>query len=285
MSRPLRLLLILVALPIAFVVGLFAFGFVRGLLDPASVSPPTQSADASDPETKSPSTNHSPAPPANQAPAEPKPVSPRVSVPSDLTTDGVQSFLVSSGLLRVTRDTPDGEAQIKGYVEGFASLTVDDAVRLHDLLEAGGDEWQNLRIQVFAWLSYLPTEARASFCERVGAVYATSVFAGRAYRGDFTRLFYYQVDDPDSIFAIAVRRYAAVLESDAILDALKAFGTIYEEPEESIWRLYVEEKMQSFDAQTLLALRERIDLFYGLGDRKYLRAELADLAAAKTESK
>ena len=44
----------------------------------------------------------------------------------------------------------------------------------------------------------------------------------------------------------------------------------------------VESKLKDFDATTLLALRENIHHNFGFGDRKYLRAELADLAASKS---
>lgn len=275
-----RSLLILALAPIVFVAGLFTVGFVHGLL---RGSPTQVQSDGSPTQVKQDR------PPAHTEPVEPGSSSPTTapqpapsqaklptSVPSDLTTATVATFLVESGLWRVQDESLVGDAA------GFAALALDDAVRLHTLLADGGDELQGVRLNLFAWLAHLPPQTRAAFCEQVGAVHPAGFFTGRVYRGDFMSLFYLQTNDADSIFAVAVRRYAEVLESDAIIDALKQFGAILVEPDDGTWRLRVESKLKDFDATTLLALRENIDLFFGLGDRKYLRAELADLAASKT---
>ena len=265
-----RILIILLA-PVILLLGLFLFSFgytmITGkqLIEPSPevAEPGAAPEEADKPPLDDPSL------------AEPAPRNPAIEIPPGLADDEVAPVLLKTGLWRV-------EDEVVGDPASFASLTVEHALRLYEPLAKASGDLETLRILLFAWLSYLPAEERAEFAEAVGAVHSTSFLGERGYRGDFVRLFYMQADDGDSIYAIAVRRYAAVLESDDVVDALIDFGAVLAEPDVDIWRIRVQDRMQSFDARTLLALRERIDLFFGLGDRKYLRAELAELAASKS---
>lgn len=273
----LRPLFIIVLAAASLVVALFMTGFLYTMFtgqqliepDPAPPTPPTEElAEQPTPDPR----------PSDPGLLDPTPSDPPVRIPAGLTPEGVASTLLELGLWSLVDD------ELTGDPAAFASLTVDHALRLYEPLANETGDLEALRLHLFAWLSYLPAEERAEFADAVGAVFPTATFFNGPYRGDFVGLFYMQTEDPDAIFAVAVRRYAAVFESDAILDALVDFGAVLVEPDNGTWRIRVEERMQSFDARTLLALRERIDLFFGLGDRKYLRAELADLAASKSPS-
>lgn len=185
-----------------------------------------------------------------------------------------QEWLAGEGLVRVE----DGAVRIDRAK--FAALVVDDAVRLHAALRKQGREANATRLLLFAGCAELPLEPRREFARRAGAVHEEGGDR-RGYIGDFTNLFFFQDGDADSIYARAARRYAEVLESDDVTDALIDLGAIIVEPTDGRWHIRVQSKLDHVDADTLMALHDAIGLFFGLGDRKYLRAQLAEMADEK----
>jgi len=266
-----KLVLALIALPVLFFGGVFLYGVYLGLTGQyVPVEEPT-----GQPALLAPLVEE-PAPPgAAGSTVQPggRTIAP---LPSPLDAEAAKDWLAGQGLL----DVVDGE--IVGDPGGFASIPLDDAIALHGALRKGQREYEGLRLLTFAWLSHLPPETRLAFADEVGIAFRPDdKLWGRSYIGELTGLYFSQTGDPDTIYAQAVRRYCEVIESDAVIQSLRDFNVIQEDPSIGQWHLRVDQKMQDFDPDTLLAIRDAIDTFFGLGDRKYLRAQLADLAETK----
>ncbi|MEZ5977572.1 MAG: hypothetical protein R3F34_05070 [Planctomycetota bacterium] len=196
--------------------------------------------------------------------------------PAELDAAGARDWLLATHVVSVV------EGVVVGDRAGFASMAADDAIRVHAALRSGESEFEALRVVVFALFGELPVEARRRFADAVGAVHPPKGSSGeRGYFGDFTRLLFHVHGDPDSLHARGVRAFAAVLEDREMVDALKDIGALYEEPPEGTWRIRVEEKLADFDADTIMAIHDAIGTYLGLGDRKYVRAQLRELAESK----
>lgn len=196
-------------------------------------------------------------------------------IPASVVDTGTtQEWMTSEGFVRVE----DGVVRFDRAK--FAELDVDDAVRLHAALRKQGREANATRLLLFAGCGELPVDARREFARRAGAVHEERGDR-RGYIGDFTHLFHYQDGDAESVYARATRRYAEVLESDDVTDALIDFGAIIVEPTSGQWHIRVQSKLDHLDPDTLMALRDAIGLFFGLGDRKYVREQLAEMADEK----
>ncbi|MDF1799302.1 MAG: hypothetical protein P1V81_09020 [Planctomycetota bacterium] len=260
MPRAVKIVLVILALPALLFAGAILYGVYLGLTGQvARTEEPPQ-----------------PAPIEAPSQADRPRVGSLAGLPSPLDAEAAKDWIEDQGLLRVV----DGE--LVGDAEGFASIPLDDAVALHQALRRGQDKYQGLRLLTFAWLSHLPPEPRLAFANEVGIAFRPDGERfGRAYIGELCGMYFSQTNDPDSIFAQAVRRYCEVIDSDAVIQSLRDFNVIQADPSVDQWYLRVDQKMQDFDPDTLLAIRDAIDLFFGLGDRKYLRAQLADLAETK----
>jgi hypothetical protein len=127
----------------------------------------------------------------------------------------------------------------------------------------------------------LAEKKRREFAERAGAVDRPSdVSKLNSYTGDFPRILHLQTQDSESIYARAVRNYSSVLESKAILRALEYIGAIVVDPSREQFDIRVEQKMEQFDPETLMAIRSGVKKAL-YGDRNYLRDQLEDLAESK----
>lgn len=200
----------------------------------------------------------------------------RAALPADLTARGAIEWLAAEGLLSMV----EGELTIDG--EGFARLDVDTAVALHAAARAGGKEHDALRMLLFAWCSEMPKAERRAFAKAAGAWRKPAgVPTGRGYRGEFGVLFFMAAAGDGPVYERAIQRYAAIATSEEVLQGLREFGAYYEEPDSGQWRLRIEERLGGFQPETLMALHDRIGLFGGLGDRKYLREDLRELAEGK----
>lgn len=274
MPRPLLLLAgaaLLVASP-------FIYGGVRVLVDPEYAAQMRARVEANAELEAQAKAEASPTAAAPEAPP---------TFPASLPPGATAQWLLDTRLLRVEAGAIVGDAA------RFAGFNAADAARLFENLRAHAksapaperENARKLEVTVFAWLSHLPPDPRRAFCDAVGAVHPPSSTTDRGYHGPFTQLFYHQASGPDSIFALAVQRYAAVLSDREVVDALKDFRVIDEAlGDDSRWFLHVDERMQDFAPATLLALRDAISGYTGLGDRKYLRAQLQELAEDKASS-
>lgn len=271
MPRIPRPLLIALSLPVLLFGGAFLYGAylgVTGQLEP----PPAADATPAAADSSALAPESSPGPEAGP----PRALAP---LPEPLDAKAAANWLAGQRLLWA-----EGE-ELRGDSAAFAHLDVKDAAALHHALRRGGKEYAALRLLLFAWCSYLPPAERLEFASDVGIAFRPKgELLSRSYIGELTGLFFMQDGDRDSIFARAVRAYCEVIGDDEVVQALRDFGVIVEDPSVGEWHMRVDEKMQAFDPDTLLAIREPISLFFGLGDRKYLRERLADLAASKRDA-
>lgn len=261
--------LVLLSLPVLGLVGAFIYGMVLEATHPTGPSPaPAAPAAPAAPDASEPATVSQESVGSTTRTLEP--------LPEDLDAHAAQEWIFANGLIGL-----EG-GELVADEASYRALSAELAARVHHALRKGGQEVQSLRLHFFALCHLLPLEEREAFAEEVGAVFRPDHGAStRGYIGDFTKLFWLQTDDADSLYARAVRGYAPVLESDAVIQAMVDFGAIKRERDFSDWFIRIEEHMQEFDADTLLALREAVDPRFGVGDLAYVREDLAELAESK----
>jgi hypothetical protein len=182
--------------------------------------------------------------------------------------------LMRRGWLRVENGVPVTEAT------AFAGVPVDHAVALHETYAAAGDEMAGFRMLVFAAFASLPPTARREFLERTGAVTPTTLFVQRGWRGDFTRLVHYH--DEGALYVDALESYARVLEDEEMIRTLRAVDALLvDEGADGDWRIRVRQKLGHFEPRVLRAMHDAVDDAL-LGHRRYLRAELMELAEERS---
>ena len=269
MSRTKKIIAIVLLTPVALVVGLFLAGFVltlTGRMDPPS---PDQ-----DPETaievESDARPDHPVVENDVVPSTPA-LGSAPELPESMEAEVVQRWFAEERLLRIENDV------LVPAWERLGAFEVTDAIAVHRALREGGKDYQPMRMLAFAGFSALPTEARRTFAEDVGAVIPV-----RGTRmGEFTGMFFMQEDDNAAVYARAIRGYCEVLSSRHVIDALDDFGAIEINLATDQWTIRVDRKLKGLDAPTLMAIHDAIDDQILFGERKNLRAELRDLAESK----
>ena len=292
-----KIVLGVVAVPLVALAGAFGYGMYLEASAPEELPPvataapeevvpaateapaaeePTAAAEVA--EVAEVETHEAPELVAGEAPLETEPVAVEESglvVPAELDAAGAQGWILENHLIGLEDGALVEDRSL------FQSLSAVDAVRLHAALLAGGSAFEAMRLHFFALCGELPEAERRTFARDTGAVFSGTENEGAgSHLGDFTRLLFLQTSESESVYARAVRDFAAVLEEDEMVHALEDLGAIKIEDSSASWTIRVAEKMGDFDPETLGAIRGviRDELF---GDRRYLRMYLADLAEEK----
>jgi len=277
MPRPVRYLLIVLALAASpFIVG-FGYGIWLGLTGEA----PARQAPQSTAETPAVEKSRLEESPLEESPA-PRTTVPEAAPSSEgagtpvpdawLTADSVGDDLLRRGWLGVQ----DGRPVVDRAA--LATAPVSHAAVLYESLREGGREYDGLRMFLFAAFAAYPEPERRAFAEAVGAASPTMAFVPRGWRGEYTRLFAFHDDGP--LYVDALEAYARVLTDEEIIRTLRALDALLvDDGADGDWRIRVREKLGHVEPRVLLALRDGVDDAL-LGHRRYLRRELLEVAEA-----
>ena len=281
MRTLLKVVIISLALFAASFVVAFGYGIYLGITgqtttsaaDTTAENVPGDAGETSDQDAPQDTGTESASTSAAGAGTTPAPVQPNPTLPAEVFTDvrSAVGSLQRRGLLIAT------ERGVEIDRDGFANLELADAIALHEALNDGDSEYTPVRMLMFAGCSLMPDARRRQFADAVGAVHPRKIVTTRIYRGDFANLMHFH--DDGAIYVEALQRYASILTDSEIVSALRSFNALLvDEGADGDWRIRVRDKLGHYDADVLMAMHDAVDDAV-LGHRRYLRAELAELAA------
>ena len=165
--------------------------------------------------------------------------------------------------------------------DAFAAVPAEHAIALYETYREGGDDFDGVRMLLFAAFANLPPAARREFVERTDAVAPTTFFVERGWRGAYTDLVYFH--DDGEMYVDALEAYARVLEDEEMIRTLRAMDALLVDDDgDGDWRIRVRHKLGHFEPRVLRAMHDAVDDAL-LGHRRYLRAELLELAEERSQ--